>query len=352
MTQHAPGTRRISRTVQSWDRKMSANENPFPPLPGVLDSATAAAATLNRYPDPACRHLTEDLAAFLGVPADHIATGIGSVGVTHQLLQALAGPGTETLFAWRSFEAYPQLAEMVGSTSVPVPLTCGAVHDLTAMLDAVTDRTRVIFVCNPNNPTGTVVRRAELERFIDRCPPEALIVLDEAYHEFVRDEEVPDGLDLYRDRPNVCVLRTFSKAYGLAGVRVGYAVAHPPVAAALRANALPFGVTRFAQDAAIASLRRTEEMRERVGALVDERSRVYTALLHQGWPVPPSQANFFWLPTGEHTDAFAEACEREGILVRPFSGEGVRVSVSTAQANDVFLQVAQEVLKSLPQLGV
>lgn len=210
------------------------------------------------------------------------------------------------------------------------------------MADAVTDRTRLIFVCNPNNPTGTVVRRAELERFLDRVPDDVLVVLDEAYREFIRDEEVPDGLTLYRERPNVCVLRTFSKAYGLAGLRVGFAIAHEPVADALRKTAVPFGVSRLAQEAAIASLRAEDELLGRVGSLVCERNRVVDGLRAQGWTVPETQANFVWLRLGERTVAFAEACERAGVVVRPFPGEGVRVTVGEAEANDIFLKAAGE----------
>ena len=150
------------------------------------------------------------------------------------------------------------------------------------MADAITERTRLIFVCNPNNPTGTAVRRAELERFLDRVPSDVLVVLDEAYREFVRDAEVPDGIELYRDRPNVAVLRTFSKAYGLAGLRVGFAIAHEPVAAALRKTAVPFGVSQLAQDAAVASLRAEDELMGRVGALVGERARVHESAARPG----------------------------------------------------------------------
>ncbi len=223
--------------------KLSSNENPYPPLPGVLESALAAAGNFNRYPDMACTGLMNELAERFGVPLSHLATGTGSVGVAQQLLQATSGPGDEVIYAWRSFEAYPIITQVSGATSVKVPLTEGDVHDLDAMAEAITDRTRLIFVCNPNNPTGTVVRRAELERFLDRVPGDVLVVLDEAYKEFIRDADVPDGIEIYRDRPNVAVLRTFSKAYGLAGLRVGFAVAHEPVAAALRKTAVPFGVS-------------------------------------------------------------------------------------------------------------
>ncbi|MEV5568040.1 pyridoxal phosphate-dependent aminotransferase, partial [Streptomyces sp. NPDC052196] len=258
--------------------KLSSNENPYPPLPGVLESALVAAGNFNRYPDMACTALMDELAERFGVPHAHLATGTGSVGVAQSLIQSTSGPGDEVMYAWRSFEAYPIITQISGATSVRVPLTPGDVHDLDAMADAVTDRTRLIFVCNPNNPTGTVVRRAELERFLDRVPSDVLVVLDEAYREFIRDTEVPDGLEIYRDRPNVAVLRTFSKAYGLAGLRVGFAVAHEPVAAALRKTAVPFGVSQLAQDAAVASLRAEDELMGRVGSLVCERDRVYEGL--------------------------------------------------------------------------
>ncbi|MFI5964709.1 histidinol-phosphate transaminase [Streptomyces asoensis] len=321
--------------------KLSSNENPYPPLPGVMESVTAAAASFNRYPDLACTALVSELSERFGVPASHLATGTGSVGVAQQLVQATAGPGDEVIYAWRSFEAYPIITQISGATAVHVPLTPGDVHDLDAMADAVTDRTRLIFVCNPNNPTGTVVKRAELERFLDRVPRDVLVVLDEAYREFIRDPEVPDGVELYRERPNVCVLRTFSKAYGLAGLRIGFAIAHEPVAEALRKTAVPFGVSQLAQEAAIASLRAEDALLGRVGSLVCERLRVVEALRAQGWTVPDTQANFVWLRLGEHTTAFAAACEQAGVVVRPFPGEGVRVTIGENEANDIFLKAAE-----------
>ncbi|MET9350848.1 histidinol-phosphate transaminase [Streptomyces termitum] len=327
--------------------KLSSNENPYPPLPGVLESALAAAGSFNRYPDMACTELTAELAERFGVPVSHIATGTGSVGVAQQLLQATAGPGDEVIYAWRSFEAYPIITQISGATSVRVPLADGEVHDLDAMAEAITDRTRLIFVCNPNNPTGTAVRRAELERFLDRVPSDVLVVLDEAYKEFVRDVEVPDGVELYRDRPNVAVLRTFSKAYGLAGLRVGFAIAHEPVAAALRKTAVPFGVSQLAQDAAVASLRAEDELLGRVGSLVAERERVHAGLVAQGWTVPDTQANFVWLRLGERTADFAAECERHGVVVRPFAGEGVRVTIGETEANDLFLKAAEGFRQSL-----
>jgi histidinol-phosphate aminotransferase len=320
--------------------KLSSNENPYPPLPGVLEAAVAAAGNLNRYPDLGCTGLIAELAARFGVPEAHLATGTGSVGVAQSLIQATAGPGDEVVYAWRSFEAYPIVVQITGATSVQVPLTADGGHDLDAMLAAVTERTRVVIVCNPNNPTGTVVRRAELLRFLDAVPGDVLVVLDEAYTEFVRDPEVPDGIELYRDRPNVCVLRTFSKAYGLAGLRVGFAIAHEPVAEALRKTAVPFGVSQLAQDAAVASLRAEAALLERVEALAAERSRVVAALVAQGWTPNETQANFVWLPLGERTVDFAAACAEAGVVVRPFPGDGVRVTIGETEGNDLFLETA------------
>ncbi|MFG2172276.1 histidinol-phosphate transaminase [Streptomyces niveus] len=332
--------------------KLSSNENPYPPLPGVMETVLASAGAFNRYPDMACTGLMSELADRFGVPVSHLATGTGSVGVAQQLLQATSGPGDEVIYAWRSFEAYPIITQISGATSVKVPLDADERHDLDAMADAITDRTRMIFVCNPNNPTGTVVRRAALERFLDRVPSDVLVVLDEAYREFVRaaaggGEAVPDGVEIYRERPNVAVLRTFSKAYGLAGLRVGFAIAHEPVAAALRKTAVPFGVSQIAQDAAVASLRAEDELLGRVGSLVGERTRVYDALREQGWTVPETHANFVWLRLGERTTDFAAACERAGVTIRPFAGEGVRVTIGEYEANDLFLHTAESFRKEI-----
>jgi histidinol-phosphate aminotransferase len=321
--------------------KLSSNENPYEPLPGVLEAAIAAAGSFNRYPDMAVSELTEELAKRFGVPAEHVALGTGSVSVAQSLVLSTAGPGDEVIFAWRSFEAYPIITQVAGATPVPVPLTADEAHDLDAMLAAITPRTRLIFVCNPNNPTGAAIHRAELERFLDAVPGDILVVVDEAYREFIRDEQVPDGIELYRDRPNVCVLRTFSKAYGLAGLRVGFAVAHEPVATALRKTAIPFGVSQLAQDAAVASLHAEDALLVRVAALVEERARVAAALAEQGWTVVDSQANFVWLRLGDRTTDFAAAAAAAGVIVRPFPGEGVRVTIGEKAANDIFLSVAQ-----------
>jgi histidinol-phosphate aminotransferase len=320
--------------------RLSANESPFCPLPSVLRVIAATARGINRYPDNGAAELTDAISRRYGVPGSHVAVGCGSVGVAQQLLEAVGEPGAEVVYAWRSFEAYPYLSDLAGATSVRVPLRDER-HDLDAMAAVISDRTRLIFVCNPNNPTGTVIRIAELAEFLSRVPRDCLVVLDEAYAEYARDTDVPDGLDVYRDHPNVAVLRTFSKAYGLAGLRVGFLVGHEPVAAAARTTMLTFSVNALAQAAAVASLAAEPELLERVGAVVAERNRVRSELLAQGWAVPPSEANFLWLRLGARTTDFADTCAKAGISVRHFANEGARISIGDHCANDAFLAVAR-----------
>jgi histidinol-phosphate aminotransferase len=335
---YKPGRRVANAQGQSF--KLASNESPFGPLPSVAKAIIAAAAEINWYPDNTAAALTEAIARRYDVPATHIALGCGSVGVAQQLLAAAAEPGTEVLYAWRSFEAYPILVALTGAADVRVPLR-DETHDLAAMAAAITPRTRVIFVCNPNNPTGTVVRTAELAEFLGQVPPDCLVVLDEAYTDYVRDPGVPNGIDLYRDYPNLAVLRTFSKAHGLAGLRVGFLIGQEPVAAAVRTTMLPFSVNSLAQTAAIASLAAEAELQERVDLAVKERARVRDELLAQGWTVPPTEANFVWLRLGGDTQDFAAACADAGISIRPFGDEGARISVGTPEADDAFLAVAR-----------
>lgn len=320
--------------------KLSSNENPFPPLPGVLERAMAAAANLHRYPDLAATELTGELATFLSVPPEFIALGTGSVGVLQQIVQSVASVGDEVVYPWRSFEAYPITTRIAGATASQVPLDAGARLDLSALADAVTERTKLVVVCSPNNPTGPAVRRDEFAELLARVPADVLVVLDEAYVEFIRDPEAVNGLEFLAAHPNLCLLRTFSKAYGLAGLRIGFALAHPPVAAAIRKCAVPFGVSTIAQLAAIESLHCQDAMRERVAAVVAERARVRAALLDQGWAVPETEANFVWLPTGADTARFATTCRQSGLLVRPFAPDGCRVSIGDRTENDLFLRIA------------
>ncbi|GAA3236725.1 pyridoxal phosphate-dependent aminotransferase [Actinocorallia longicatena] len=335
---YKPGKTVLSPDGRSF--KLSSNESPGAPLPSVIEAIGEAALTINRYPDNGCTELIAELSLRHGVPEDHIAVGCGSVVLTQHLFAAVSEPGVEIIFAWRSFEAYPQFADLCGATAVPVPLKDDETHDLDAMLAAITPATRMVIVCNPNNPTGEVVRRDELTAFLDAVPPHVLVVLDEAYREYIRDEDVPDGLTLYGDRPNVCVLRTFSKAYGLAGLRVGFLVGHPAVAQAMRKVYLPFSVNSLAQAAAVASLRHEDELLERVAVIVAERGRVVEELRGQGWTVPDTQANFVWIRLGDRSADFAAHCAAAGVSVRPFATDGVRVSIADPADNDVFLQVA------------
>src|SRR4051812_24281911 len=295
---------------------------------------------MNRYPDMGSTALYDALAARLEVPVGDLAAATGSVALIYQLLSAFCEPGDEVVHAWRSFEAYPIAIAAAAATSVAVPVTADGRHDLDAMLAAITPRTRCLMVCTPNNPTGPAVTQTELDAFLSAVPEELLVVVDEAYVEFVRMDDAVDGIATYRQHPNVVVFRTFSKAYGLAGFRVGYAVAQEPLAAALRAVSLPFGVSAVAQAAAIASLDAEPALLERVDALVGERDRVVAGLREAGWPIPEPQGNFVWFGLGERTAEFAAAADELGIVVRPFAGEGARVSIGEDEANDRLLQLA------------
>ncbi|WP_144128249.1 histidinol-phosphate transaminase [Catellatospora sichuanensis] len=322
--------------------KLASNEVPYGPLPGVVEAVADAAANVHRYPDMGVVALRDRLAERLGVPAERVVTGCGSVALAEHLARATCMPGDELLYAWRSFEAYPIIAATTAATSVRVPNTAEHGHDLAAMAAAITDRTRLILVCNPNNPTGTSVRKAELDEFLAAVPDDVLVVLDEAYKEFVTDPAVPDGVEVYGDRPNVAVLRTLSKAWGLAGLRIGYLVAHPEVAGAVRKVVTPFSTSMAAQAAALAALDAEAEMRRRCDLVIAERDRVQIALAKLLPGVPSSQANFVWLPLGERAVPFAQACEAEGVIVRPFAGDGVRVTIGTAEENDALLHAAEK----------
>ncbi|OXM74275.1 MULTISPECIES: histidinol-phosphate transaminase [Amycolatopsis] len=321
--------------------KLASNEVPGGPLPSVRDAIAEAAADVNRYPDMGVTALATRLARKYDFPVERIAVGCGSVALCQQLTQALCEPGDEVLFAWRSFEAYPIVTQIAGATSVKVPLDATHTHDLDAMLAAITPKTKLVFVCNPNNPTGTANRREELVRFLDQVPPHVVVALDEAYREFVSDPDVPDGMEFARTRDNVVVLRTFSKAYGLAGLRVGYLVGPAELAEVVRKVYIPFSVNSLAQIAAMASLDAEDEMRERCAAIVTERQRVADELLALGYEVPETHANFVWLPLGDKALEFAEHALANKVVVRAFAGDGVRITVSTREENDAFLQAAR-----------
>ena len=321
--------------------KLSSNENPFDPLPSVLE-ALGRTTPINRYPDASATRLRERLAARYGVEVDQVHVASGSVAILYQLVQAAASVGDEVVYAWRSFEAYPGLPLVAGATGVPVPLTADARHDLDAMADAVTERTRAILLCTPNNPTGPIITGDEFTAFIGKVPSDVLVILDEAYAEFVTAEGAVDGLAsrVFEQHPNVVVLRTFSKAYGLAGLRVGYAIGQAKVLDAARATSVPLSVTAAAEAAAIASLVAATELLDRVAVIVERRARLLDGLRALGWDVPDAQGNFVWLPTGDRTDEIAAAFVAADIVVRPFSGDGIRISVGEDASIDRVLHVA------------
>jgi histidinol-phosphate aminotransferase len=323
--------------------KLSSNENPLPPIPAV-QQAIAAQADFNRYPDPLSSKLRESLARFLDVPAEDIVTGAGSLGALNQLLTTFAGQNDdgkadEVIYAWRSFEAYPICVGLAGADSVRIPLTADGRHDLDAMAAAVTARTRMILLCTPNNPTGPILTTQETERFIKAVPSDVVVVIDEAYQEFVRAEDAVDGIAMYRKYPNVVVLRTFSKAHGLAGLRVGYSVSRPDLTQHLRVAATPFAVSQIAETAAVTSLEHFADVVERVQSLVDERDRVTAGLRDLEWFVPEAQGNFVWLNLGVNSAEFAALAGDRALSVRAFGDEGVRVSIGEPEANTRFLEL-------------
>jgi len=322
--------------------KLSSNENPFDPLPSVRQAVADSAADLNRYPDASAYALRVRLAERYGVTPDEVLVGAGSVALLAAFIQAAAATGDEVIYAWRSFEAYPGLVTVSGATSVQVPNRVDHGHRLDDMVAAITDRTRVILVCSPNNPTGVTVTADEFTSFMDRVPADRLVLLDEAYVEFVRDEASVDGRRLIGRYPNLVILRTFSKAYGLAGLRVGYAIGPVEILDAARSTAIPLSVTAASTAGALASLEPAAEaeLLARVEIIAERRDRLRAALIADGWPVPAAQGNFVWLPTGAATDAIAEALWSAGVVARPFAGDGIRISVG----EDASVQVVLDAL--------
>ena len=320
--------------------KIASNETVHGPLPSVRAAVADAMDGINRYPDNGYVELKERLAKHVNFAPEHISVGCGSVSLCQQLIQITSTVGDEVLFGWRSFEIYPLQVRTAGATPVQVPLT-DHTFDLDAMAAAITDRTRLIFVCNPNNPTSTVVDPAKLAAFVEAIPSHIMVVLDEAYIEYIRDDLVPDSFGLVRAHSNVVVLRTFSKAYGLAGLRVGYAVADPDIVSALSKVYVPFTATTVSQAAAIASLDAADELLERTDAVVAERTRVSAALRDAGYELPPSQANFVWLPLTGRAQQFAADAANSRIIVRPYGDDGVRVTVAAPHENDAFLDFAR-----------
>ncbi|CAD6010265.1 histidinol-phosphate transaminase [Agreia sp. COWG] len=327
--------------------KLSSNENPFPPLPGVLQAVEKASVSLNRYPNAAAPELTSKLAERFGVSSDEVIIGAGSVSLLVQLVQAAAGAGDEVVYSWRSFEAYPWMPTLTGAVSVKVPNSDDHRHDLDAMRSAITPRTRIVIVCSPNNPTGTVVTKGEFADFMAQVPSDLLVILDEAYREFVTDEDAVNGQELLGQYPNLVVLRTFSKAYGLAGLRVGYGIGPAAILQAARTTAIPLGITDQAQHAAVVSLGDDVQLNERVKDIAERRDALWTALAEQGWEAPKPQGNFVWLPTGERTAEAAQVYAENGIVVRAFHPEGVRISIGEHESIDKLIAVSAKLVGNL-----
>lgn len=346
---------RQGRSAPEGASKLSSNESPHPPLPAVLAVVGERLATINRYPDMSAAALRARLAERYDVDPATVTVGAGSVEIAAQLIHAVAGDGDEVVFAWRSFEAYPSLVRIAGAVPVAVPLTADHAHDLDAMLAAITPRTRLIFVCNPNNPTGTVVSAEALESFVSAVPHDVLVVIDEAYVHFDRTESNGAGIELFRRHPHVAVLHTFSKAYGLAGLRVGYAIAPAQVAENQRKVAVPFGVTDLAQAAALASLEAGDELAVRIDEVVAQRDRLKALLDAAGWLAVASQANFVWVPAGERAAELERILSDGGVITRAFAGEGVRISSGSRDDIDrvaAALAASDSLGASIPAPGV
>ncbi len=322
--------------------KLASNELPFGPLPSVVAAIELATHDLSIYPDHRATALREVIAAAVGVPVDHVTVGAGSVGLLQQLALAYAERGDAVAFGWPSFEAYPVFTSLVGADPAAVALRRQTI-DLDALAGAVTANTKLVLIANPNNPTGTAVGTDELVEFVERVPPECLVVIDEAYSEFVTDPRVRSAAPLVERFANVVVLRTFSKAHALASLRVGYAIAQPGVVDVLDRVLLPFAVNALAQRAAIASIAADDEMRERVETVVGERARVTSALRHSGWGVPEPQGNFVWLAAGAASTDVGGGLERLGVVARTFDDVGLRVTVADSDTNDRFLDAFAKV---------
>ncbi|HVW79957.1 MAG TPA: histidinol-phosphate transaminase [Mycobacteriales bacterium] len=317
---------------------LASNESPYGLLPSVAATIDGLTAGVSRYPDMSAAGLIDAIARYHEVAPEQVAVGAGSVEVVGQIASAVVDQGDEVVYGWRAFEAYPIITTVAGGSSVQVPLR-ESVHDLDAMARAITPRTRLVIVCNPNNPTGTAVG-GELIPFVDDLPDDVLVVVDEAYHHYTDPALVPDALVAFRDRPNVVVTRTFSKAFALAGLRVGYCIGAAEVVQAVRKTQVPFSVSALAQQCAVAALGDEAVVAQRAALTVAERERVTAALRDVGYDVPPSQANFVWLPLRDAAD-FGQHCAQGNVLVRPFAGEGVRVTIGLPDENDTFLALAR-----------
>lgn len=322
--------------------KLSSNENPYPTPAWVVDAMSEA--NVSRYPESTSRLVRDAIAQLWGCDTDEVIVGAGSVSILYQLIQATSGPGDNIVFAWRSFEAYPWIATVAGAEARRIPNLPDHRHDLEAMLAAIDSRTRVVILCTPNNPTGTAITTAEFDSFMARVPDHVLVILDEAYAEFSHDPEIVCGKKQKGKHANLVTLRTFSKAYGLAGLRIGYGIGHRAIFTAATATAIPMVVTEQAQRAALAVLEHNSEAMDIVMEICERRDRVWEALVNQGWGVPRPHGNFVWLPTGDNTEKANDLLERGGLVARVFVGEGIRVTIGEEASVPKFLDATAAIV--------
>ncbi|CAN5477822.1 MAG: histidinol-phosphate transaminase [Acidimicrobiia bacterium] len=313
--------------------KVASNESPVPPWPEVQEAIAAAASTTNRYPDMTAHILTQAIAGYQGVDPEHIWVGAGSTQLITLITLAAAEPGTTTVFADPSFVVYPIATLLAGADAIKVPLDRAHRHDLAAMAAAVREDTRVVYVCNPNNPTGTHVAGDALGELVDAIPSDVLVMVDEAYGEYVTAPDWSTAIPLALERDNVVVTRTFSKIFGLAGLRVGYAIGAPRTLAAFLATQPPFSVTTLGQTAATEALRHVDRLEQRVKENELGREWLTAELTHRGYEVPPSQANFILVLPGDDAAGIGERMLHEGVIVRPM-GNAIRISVGTEGENE------------------
>ena len=323
--------------------KLASNETPYPPHPAVLEAVQAAMSGLNRYPDPTAAKLRRGLAERHGVPQAKVAVGNGSCEILLAAAQAMLEPGAEIVYAWPSFSMYPHLAAMTGARAIPVGLDDDGRHDLGALASEVNVATRIVLVCNPNNPTATALTVGEIDAFVAGLPRHVLVIVDEAYVEFSVLQDPDESLPLLDRHPNVVLLRTFSKVYGLCGLRAGYALGPESFRLAVDRVRQPFSVNALAQAAAAEALRHQDELERRVERTVIERVHVQDELAERGLTVSDSQANFSWVALGEDRDeeAVYEGLARRGVIVREGTALGVpghlRVTYGTRPENERFL---------------
>jgi histidinol-phosphate aminotransferase len=334
MVPYAPGLRASEvreRSGRELILKLSSNEHPCGPFPTALRAMEAVLPRLNRYPDGSARALRRALCGHLGIANEHLSIGNGSNELIRLIAQAVLRPGDEVVFAWPSFVVYPMVTQMFGATAVRVPLTEDEVHDLAAMAAAITEKTRIVFLCNPNNPTGTIYHRDEFERFLDALPAHVLLVVDEAYFEFVCDDRYPNALDWFDGERPLAVLRTFSKIYSLAGLRIGYGVLPEPLARAVDKIREPFNVNTVAQVAAYYSIGDEAEVERRRRENQEQKTYLYSAFDRLGLSYVPSETNFVYLRTERSVEVF-EALLGEGVIVRDFgTAPALRVGVGSPE---------------------